>query len=947
MLLVDDVVNEALREEPGLSVLSLELSGESDLTEHFKALIRSGVTVNFLLSSNLTRISNFLKLASDVYGMYDDGNAWIVVGVDPKDVDIFTAVPAGTLFVSELEIARANFPSFKQKLASLPGSSGSVESQSAHILDSIKVIGSAIKTAKSSSVTRTNVRNIIASSTFSGVSGTIEFESVLGFRKGSWAEVINTVPQGSNNKSYTTVFSWDGANNDLSSTDTQVVFPGPSLLPPTSTEVIYNLVWLIKDTDVGLPSAEIPAILQYGTDVVNNVSNATYDAPRLPRGHRMRMVTIQLGPTETTAIPATIPMPSYGVIGALTSGVSSMAELIQNLLSPYGVVHFGSTETAPALSNKEEYPTFLRNVPPDDKQGASLINLAVYYKWTEVGVVYTSESYGAGIFQVIQSAAREQGVTLSTVATLDVGQSSYVNQLTTFAKEKPRVVLMLLDPDTIAPVLRSFKELSYQPQAIVGSDSLSYVLEAPSLYDMSDTELNGFIATLPSGGFGEKYEAFKAELQAMPDDSAIKKYHEITATFATLLIDSLFNVADAMTRLINQGVSPKNTTALYKALLATDAYFLTGETHFDSNGDRIGTYSIMNHVSGAAKLVGRIEEGSISLDEPVVWLSGNSEIPLSTLPRTQKWLDWKDPAGIVFTIIAVLGIATCIFMFVILVHQKDSPVVRVATWQFLLLMLFGAALGYGSILTWIGKPQPYICALRIWLPPMAFILIMAPLLTKTWRLHKIFTLADLKVAPIPLWRLVVMCSAIAFIQLVICIFWISMGTIKPSIINDANDKTVAYVTCGMNKANRISAYVTYGYLGFLMLVGCYLTFRVRKLPKDFNESRWIGLSIYNTLLFSIIILILGYALNKFPVTVLILSCVCTFAIATGAICFMMAPKLWTLLMHPEKRSSSSANSTKMTTGRPWSKRTDYSRSVPSKGTSKDSKGSYQGSVNGV
>jgi hypothetical protein len=360
-----------------------------------------------------------------------------------------------------------------------------------------------------------------------------------------------------------------------------------------------------------------------------------------------------------------------------------------------------------------------------------------------------------------------------------------------------------------------------------------------------------------------------------------------------------------------QGGNPRNGTALFSAMRSTDAQFLTGNVKFDQNADRLGSYDIVNLVPGTtvATLAGRVDySGSVDITNTIVWPSGTTEIPIAVLPPTLKWLEWKSPAGIILSIFAGLGIIVAIIMFAVMVHQRDSPVVMVATWQFLLVMLFGCALGFGSVFTWIGRPYDYTCALRIWIPPMAFILIMAPLLTKTWRLHRIFTLGSLKVRPYPLSYLIAMCAVLFTVQFIICIFWIALGTIKPVIVPDANDKKIAYVVCASNQSNRIASYVTYGYLGLLMLIGCYLTFRVRNLPKDFNESRWIGFSIYNTMLFSIIIIIVGYALNKFPITVMILICVCTLAIAIGAVSFMLAPKLWTLIRHPEKRSNSSGNS---------------------------------------
>jgi ABC-type branched-subunit amino acid transport system substrate-binding protein len=916
-------VNDAIRAEPDLYVVSLALDSTTTTEDIFAPLFRNRLSINIILSSNVTTVQSILTTAYEIYGMYDDGNAWLVVGLEPwQAATIFDHAPPGTVFANQLDIAPGNETAFKNLMDTLPGADGISYIESGHLYDAVKIVGNAIK-ANKPSPSRANVRDSIAISNTYGYTGNIIFDS-NGFRAGSWAQIVNTVQDTqSGNVTHAFVFNWHGATQTFVEVGAQsaITWPGSTTIAPTSTEEVYNVVWLVDAAGLGLPQNVLPEILSYASDVVNNNINTSFAVSVIPAGHRMRLSTVDVGSTPQTGIPIGLAMANYGVHAVLTHGGSALDELLQNILSPFEIVQFASAATASFLSDKTKYPTFLRNVAPGDEQGLALINLAKYYKWGEIGVVYTSDNYGSSLFQSFSQAALSNGISWSSIISMNPNSNRFADDIKPFVEGKPRVVFLITSAASTAKTLKAFKTLGFNPDAIIGSDTLYEVMVSPTLFGMQPADFSGMVASTPAGGYGPKYEAFKQDIALMPPTSLVRVYHEVAPIFATLFIDSVLALADSMVRMINNGVSPTNKTALLEYLYTTDATLLTGRTKFNQNGDRLGAYSLINVVGGTQKVVGRMSGTGIGLVEddgvpetsdtvlisdPIVWMSGSTEVPVASWPREVKWLRWSSPGGILFSILASFGIALCIFMFVIMIHQKDSPVIRVATWEFLCVMLLGAALGFGSMFTWIGMPRTWICALRIWLPPMAFILIMAPLLAKTWRLHKIFTLANLKVVPIPLWRLVVMCIALALVQLVICIFWIAMGTIQPKITNDPNDRNVAYLTCGSNSANQVSAYVTYGYLGLLMVVGSYITFRVRNLPKDFNESRWIGLSIYNTLLFSIIILILGYALSKFPVTVLILICVCTFAISMGSIIFMMAPKLWTLLHHPEKRSSGSS-----------------------------------------
>lgn len=260
-------------------------------------------------------------------------------------------------------------------------------------------------------------------------------------------------------------------------------------------------------------------------------------------------------------------------------------------------------------------------------------------------------------------------------------------------------------------------------------------------------------------------------------------------------------------------------------------------------------------------------------------------------------------------VLAAFGLLCVVLTLIVVIWQRESPIIVSSTWEFLIIMLIGSAIGYGSIFAWIGEPVPYLCALRIWLPPMAFVLIMAPLLAKTWRLHRIFTLANLKISPIPLWKLMIFAGVLVLIQVVICAFWIGLGSITTVSKIDPSNPTVENIVCEQTRSNQIATWITFGWTGLCLLIGGYYAFRVRNLPKEFNESRWIGFSIYNAALAAIIVIILGYSLPTFPSTVNILICIATFIVATGCIAFMMLPKVWNLIMHPEKRSGSHSRQT--------------------------------------
>jgi hypothetical protein len=673
----------------------------------------------------------------------------------------------------------------------------------------------------------------------------------------------------------------------------------------------------------------------------------------LPPGKKISLLMFEDSMSPSQAIQLTVPLPNYGVVGVLGPVTSSLSIAVQNVISRYNIPQIAPGATNPSLSFKSQYPTFMRTCPPDDVQAAVQIALSKIWEWTDIGIIFSSDAYGVGLQAVVAARATEANINIIYQVSIDSATKSYDSELAAMRDAGVRVLFLILaQPKN---VIESMVNIGWKPPAIIGTDTIAQpnYHEVAKAWNIPDSFLEGWVTLLPSGGNGPYFDNYMEELRANPPAENGQGVIDLVGSGYFLVassIDALNVYADAILRLVEAGEDTRNGTSMLNALYSTKKTLLTGLVQFNEKGDRIGSYDILNVRNGLPHLTARYDFTSNQLQilDNIIWSDGTTQVPLSALPRRPTWLKWSSGAAITLAILASLGIVICFLLAGMLYWQRKSKIVTTATWPFLMLILAGAALGYGSMFTWIGRPAPYICGLRIWLPPMAFVLIMAPLLAKTWRLHKIFTLRDLKVAPIPLWRLSLVAGCLVLVQLIICIAWIALGTVQTEFVNDKNDRAVAFVICKLSRANQIASYVTYGYLGFIMVVGTYLAFRVRKLPKDFNESRWIGFSIYNTLLFSGIILILGYTLNNFPVTVLILICVCTLAICTGVIGFMMLPKAWTLILHPEKRSghSSSAKSGSIalkTPGTSYHNRTDdsYDSNTGSKGSKASKSGTSE------
>ncbi|XP_066540570.1 extracellular calcium-sensing receptor-like [Hoplias malabaricus] len=96
--------------------------------------------------------------------------------------------------------------------------------------------------------------------------------------------------------------------------------------------------------------------------------------------------------------------PSPVIVGDAASGVS-MAVL--RTLGSFNVPLVSYFASCSCLSNKKEFPTFMRTMPSDEFQIKALVKLVTYFQWTWVGVIGVESDYARfAIQQFLLEAAR-------------------------------------------------------------------------------------------------------------------------------------------------------------------------------------------------------------------------------------------------------------------------------------------------------------------------------------------------------------------------------------------------------------------------------------------------------------------------------------------------------------------------------------------------------------
>lgn len=158
-------------------------------------------------------------------------------------------------------------------------------------------------------------------------------------------------------------------------------------------------------------------------------------------------------------------------------------------------------------------------------------------------------------------------------------------------------------------------------------------------------------------------------------------------------------------------------------------------------------------------------------------------------------------------------------------------------------LLTGIILCYLLPLFFIIKPSPWTCAVCRFGVGFSFCLYYSALLVKTNRIHRIFNRSptSLQSPPLvsPLSQLF-FTTLLVSIQIILAIVWL---TVERPRVAYVYDKSSVELVCG--ESPLVRQLITLGYNFLLLLSTVYFAFRARKVPQNFNEAKFINLTVYS------------------------------------------------------------------------------------------------------
>lgn len=200
--------------------------------------------------------------------------------------------------------------------------------------------------------------------------------------------------------------------------------------------------------------------------------------------------------------------------------------------------------------------------------------------------------------------------------------------------------------------------------------------------------------------------------------------------------------------------------------------------------------------------------------------------------------------GLVPVSLSVIGNILTLYVVILFYQKRQTPVVKASGTELCFIMLAGIHLCYSMTFPIILRAHMLTCIIQRLGIGLGFAMMYAALLTKTNRIARIFesTKKQGKLRPqfISPRSQVAICSCLILVQLLVSLLWLAFE--RPSIVIVTQERVVIR-KCDTNKHTFLLS-LTYNIL--LVLICTMYAVRTRKVPENFNETKFIGFTCYTT-----------------------------------------------------------------------------------------------------
>uniref|UniRef100_K3WZR6 G-protein coupled receptors family 3 profile domain-containing protein n=1 Tax=Globisporangium ultimum (strain ATCC 200006 / CBS 805.95 / DAOM BR144) TaxID=431595 RepID=K3WZR6_GLOUD len=249
-----------------------------------------------------------------------------------------------------------------------------------------------------------------------------------------------------------------------------------------------------------------------------------------------------------------------------------------------------------------------------------------------------------------------------------------------------------------------------------------------------------------------------------------------------------------------------------------------------------------------------------------------------------------------FKVVVILaGVLSVVFFLAMIFGfaYRNQPIIKRSQYQLLLSLLLGGILVCGAVWSYAGKPTSTICKTRSSSLTYGFTLIFGSLLVKTLRVYRAFLSGAMKRIRLSTSTMFKILGVFFVIDCVIIVVWNAVDLTLPKAVLEKTPQlgggTVERLRC--TSTSFIFTAILLFWKAVVLFAGLYLSFLIRKVSSDFQESVWIFASSLVVLCTSVVLLSMAYLVELPAETFYLFFSFLLLAPTAIVVVLMIVPKI--------------------------------------------------------
>ncbi|XP_054082789.1 gamma-aminobutyric acid type B receptor subunit 1 [Zeugodacus cucurbitae] len=639
----------------------------------------------------------------------------------------------------------------------------------------------------------------------------------------------------------------------------------------------------------------------------------------------------------------------------LLAGCSTVCTTVAEAAKMWNLIVLCYGASSPALSDRSRFPTLFRTHPSATVHNPTRIKLMKKFGWSRVAILQQAEEVFISTVEDLENRCMEAGVEIVTRQSFLSDPTDAVRNL---RRQDARIIVGLFYVVAARRVLcEMYKQQLYGRAHVwffigwyednwyeVNLENEGITCTKEQMRIAAEGHLttealmwNQNNQTTISGMTAEEFRqrlnhALIEEGYDINHDRYPEGYQE-----APLAYDAVWSVALAfnktMERLKQRQKSLRDFTytdkeiadEIYAAMNSTQFLGISGVVAFSSQGDRIALTQIEQMVNGKYEKLGYYDT---QLDN-LTWLNmeqwNGGKVPQDRTIVRRVLRTVSLPLFVCMCTISSCGILVALALIVFNIWNKHRRVIQSSHPVCNTIMLFGVIICLASVIL-LGmdgrfvSPEEYpkICQARAWLLTTGFTLAYGAMFSKVWRVHRFTTKAKTdpkkKVEP---WKLYTMVSGLLSVDLVILFAWqifdplqriLETFPLEDPVLTSDDIKIRPELEHCESHHNSMWLGLVYGFKGLILVFGLFLAYETRSIKvKQINDSRYVGMSIYNVVVLCLITAPVGMVIASqqdasfaFVALAVIFCCFLSMLL-------IFVPKVIEVIRHPKDKAESKYN----------------------------------------